>query len=129
MELFFAAENVANVSDEGKAWFSLATQATYAGALTCRWLVSFVLTKGPDDEDATEFAYVACAYACVASKNQALTVNDFSECLWGVIKHNTFPRFSVLHLCGEGFLYGRLNETKAFFFFCSSKSWIPNYKL
>ena len=35
-------------------------------------LVSFVLTKGTDDEHATEFAYVACAYACVASENQAI---------------------------------------------------------
>ena len=34
--------------------------------------MSFVLTKGTDDEDATEFAYVACAHACVASENQAL---------------------------------------------------------
>ena len=34
--------------------------------------MSFVLTKGIDDEDATEFAYVACAYACVARENQAL---------------------------------------------------------
>ena len=33
----------------------------------------FVLTTGTDDEDATEFAYVACAYyACVANENQAL---------------------------------------------------------
>ena len=35
-------------------------------------LVSFVLTKGTDDEYATEFAYVACAYPCVASENQAI---------------------------------------------------------
>ena len=36
--------------------------------------MSFVLTKGTDDEDATEFACVACAcaYACVAIENQAL---------------------------------------------------------
>ena len=34
--------------------------------------MSFALTKGVDDEDATEFAYVACAYACVASESQAL---------------------------------------------------------
>ena len=34
--------------------------------------MSFVLTKGTDDEYASEFAYVACAYACVASENQAL---------------------------------------------------------
>ena len=34
--------------------------------------MSFALTKGIDDEDATEFVYVACAYACVASENQAL---------------------------------------------------------
>ena len=26
---------------------------------------------GTDDEDATEFAYVGCAYACVAIENQA----------------------------------------------------------
>lgn len=36
--------------------------------------MSFVLTKGPDDEDATEFVYVACAYACVACENPALRV-------------------------------------------------------
>ena len=35
-------------------------------------LVSVVLTKGTDDEYAVEFAYVACAYACVASENQAI---------------------------------------------------------
>ena len=34
--------------------------------------MSFVLTKGTDDEDANEFAYVPCAYACVASEYQAL---------------------------------------------------------
>ena len=28
--------------------------------------MSFVLTKGTDDENATEFAYVTSAYACVA---------------------------------------------------------------
>ena len=33
--------------------------------------MSFVVTKGTDDEDATEFVYVACAYACVACENQA----------------------------------------------------------
>ena len=33
--------------------------------------MSIVLTKGTDDEDTTEFAYVACAYACDASENQA----------------------------------------------------------
>ena len=32
--------------------------------------MSFVLTKGTDNEDATELAYVACAHACVASENQ-----------------------------------------------------------
>ena len=36
--------------------------------------MSFVLTKGTDDEYATEFAYVASAYACVASKTQALAI-------------------------------------------------------
>jgi len=36
--------------------------------------VSFVLTKGIDDEDATEFAYVACAYASMANENQALVI-------------------------------------------------------
>ena len=36
--------------------------------------MSFVLTKGIDDEDATEFAYVACAYACIANENQALVI-------------------------------------------------------
>ena len=35
--------------------------------------MSFALTKGTDDEDATEFAYVACAYACVDVVNQAAT--------------------------------------------------------
>ena len=34
--------------------------------------MSFVLTKGADDEYATEFAYAACACACVASENQAI---------------------------------------------------------
>ena len=34
--------------------------------------MSFVLTKGTDDEYAVEIAYVACAYACVASENKAL---------------------------------------------------------
>ena len=33
--------------------------------------MSFVLTKGTDDEDDNEFAYVPCAYACVASEYQA----------------------------------------------------------
>lgn len=37
------------------------------------WLsVSFVPTKGTGNEYATEFAYTACAYACVARENQAL---------------------------------------------------------
>ena len=36
--------------------------------------MSFVLTKGIDDEDATEFAYVACAYACMANENKALVI-------------------------------------------------------
>ena len=36
--------------------------------------VFFVPTKGTDDEDAIEFAYVA--YACVASENQAQGVNE-----------------------------------------------------
>ena len=31
----------------------------------------FCPNKSTDDEYATEFAYVACAYACVASENQA----------------------------------------------------------
>ena len=31
--------------------------------------MSFVLTKGTDDEYATGFAYVACAYACVARES------------------------------------------------------------
>ena len=35
------------------------------------WLIS-VPTKGTDNEYATEFAYIACAYACGASENQAL---------------------------------------------------------
>ena len=35
--------------------------------------MSFVLTEGTDDEYASEFSYVACAcaYAFVASENQA----------------------------------------------------------
>ena len=41
--------------------------------------MSFVLTKGADDEDATEFAYVACAYACVATENQALSTRTFLQ--------------------------------------------------
>ena len=32
--------------------------------------MSFVLTKGTEDEYATKFAYVACAYVCIASENQ-----------------------------------------------------------
>lgn len=34
--------------------------------------MSFVPTKDTDDEYTTEFAYVSCAYAGVASENQAL---------------------------------------------------------
>ena len=36
----------------------------------------FVLTKGTDKEDPSEFAYAACAYACVASENQALITSQ-----------------------------------------------------
>ena len=32
------------------------------------------LAMGTDGEDATESAYVACAYACIASENQALLI-------------------------------------------------------
>ena len=53
-------------------------QTTYAGAVTCYLLASFVLTIGTNDQSATESAYVACAYACVTSENQALArrMND-----------------------------------------------------
>lgn len=42
----------------------------YAGALTCHYLVSFVLPKGNDP----------CAYACVAGENQALRISIELEC-------------------------------------------------
>ena len=38
--------------------------------------MSFVLTKGTDNEYTTEFAYVACAYACIASKTRLYTDVD-----------------------------------------------------
>ena len=41
--------------------------------------MSFVLTKGTNDEDATEFAYVAFVYACVATENQALSTRTFLQ--------------------------------------------------
>ena len=43
--------------------------------------MSFLLTKGTDDEDATEFAYVACPDACVARENQALTLTTLRKIL------------------------------------------------
>ena len=54
-------------------------QTTYADAVTCCLLASFVLTIGTNDQTATESAYVACAYACVTSENQALArrMNDY----------------------------------------------------
>lgn len=36
--------------------------------------MTFVLTKGTDDKDATDFVYVACAYDCVAREKQALSI-------------------------------------------------------
>ena len=41
--------------------------------------MSFVLTKGTDDEDDNEFAYVPCAYACVASEYQALGLGTLTS--------------------------------------------------
>ena len=38
--------------------------------------MSFVLTKGTDDEDTTEFAYVACGYAYVPSENQSASLRN-----------------------------------------------------
>lgn len=35
--------------------------------------------SGTDDEDATEFGYLACAYACVALENQALSTGLISN--------------------------------------------------
>ena len=51
--------------------------------------MSSVLTKGTDDENATEFAHVACTYACVASENPALENS---------LKTNYYIIVSVLHL-------------------------------
>ena len=39
--------------------------------------MSFVVTKGTDDEDATDFAYVARAYACVAIVKTRLNISTF----------------------------------------------------
>ena len=36
----------------------------------------FVLTKGTDEEDPSEFAYTACVYACVPIENQALITSQ-----------------------------------------------------
>ena len=66
---------LSNLSLLCKAWFSLATQAqaqgTYADAVTCLLVLPFVSTKAANDQHVTASAYVPCAYACVASENQA----------------------------------------------------------
>ena len=42
----------------------------------------FVLTKGTDEEDPSEFAYTACAYAGVPSENQALITSQKNVCVY-----------------------------------------------
>ena len=51
-------------------------------ALTCRSLVSFVLTKDTyEDEGATEFLLLDFYYACVPSDNQALHFGTTATCI------------------------------------------------
>ena len=64
--------------------------------------MSSVLTKGTDDENATEFVHVACTYACVASENPALENS---------LKTNYYIIVSVLHL----FLHGNGRRQRLLF--------------
>ena len=52
--------------------------------------MSFVLTKGTDDKDATEFTYVARDYACVAIRDVKVHLSGHSLAPGKVIRHLEF---------------------------------------
>ena len=79
--------------------------------------MSFVLTNGIDDEDATEFAYVACAYACVAIENQALVYQG---------KKSVLPSLPFFYLRASSYNSSNVVDSCACFVWLVSSTGTPN---